>query len=88
MNLDQTNTTRFLFGDDEPHYLNSGHAADESFPTLVRRDDQIVSTHSFCFFDDSKVQTLNKLLGGLRLVHNSSFFSYCPNLVTFRVCHM
>ncbi|KAL7926642.1 putative RNA-binding protein [Trichoderma austrokoningii] len=45
-NLDQTNTTRFLFGDDEPHHLNSGHAADESFPTLVRRDDQILSASS------------------------------------------
>lgn len=49
-NLDQTNTTRFLFGDDEPHHLTSGYTADESFPTLVRRDDQIVSTHSFSFF--------------------------------------
>ncbi|KAL9480690.1 hypothetical protein ACSS6W_005476 [Trichoderma asperelloides] len=45
-NLDQTNTTRFLFGDDEPHHLTSGYTADESFPTLVRRDDQILSASS------------------------------------------
>lgn len=49
-NLDQTNTTRFLFGDDEPHHLTSGYAPDESFPTLVRRDDQIVSTQSLLLF--------------------------------------
>lgn len=54
-NLDQTNTTRFLFGDDEPHHLTSGYTADESFPTLVRRDDQIVSSHSFLLFWAFKV---------------------------------
>lgn len=43
LNLDQTNTTRFLFGDDEPNHLPRGHTPDDSFPTLVRRDDQIVS---------------------------------------------
>jgi hypothetical protein len=43
MNLDQTNTTRFLFGDDEPHSLPRGRTPDDNFPTLVRRDDQMVS---------------------------------------------
>ncbi|KAL7799708.1 putative RNA-binding protein [Trichoderma ceciliae] len=46
LNLDQTNTTRFLFGDDEPNHLPRGHTPDESFPTLVRRDDQILSASS------------------------------------------
>ncbi|RMJ19529.1 hypothetical protein CDV36_000767 [Fusarium kuroshium] len=44
--LDQTNTTRFLFGDDEPKALGHGAAPDENFPTLVRRDDQILSASS------------------------------------------
>lgn len=43
MNLDQTNTTRFLFGDDEPNAMPRGHTPDESFPTLVRREDHMVS---------------------------------------------
>ncbi|KAF5001293.1 hypothetical protein FGRMN_1138 [Fusarium graminum] len=43
--LDQTNTTRFLFGDEESSAL--GHSVpDENFPTLVRRDDQILSAFS------------------------------------------
>ncbi|KAM0353697.1 hypothetical protein ACHAPU_001714 [Fusarium lateritium] len=43
--LDQTNTTRFLFGDEESNAL--GHSVpDENFPTLVRRDDQIQSLSS------------------------------------------
>ncbi|KAH0523408.1 hypothetical protein TsFJ059_008417 [Trichoderma semiorbis] len=46
LNLDQTNTTRFLFGDDEPNHLPRGHTPDDSFPTLVRRDDQILSASS------------------------------------------
>lgn len=41
-NLDQTNTARFLFGEDEPNLPNR-HTPDHSFPTLVRRDDQMVS---------------------------------------------
>jgi hypothetical protein len=45
--LDQTNTTRFLFGDDEPASqepkYGRGVAPDDNFPTLVRRDDQVVS---------------------------------------------
>ncbi|KAH7155304.1 armadillo-type protein [Dactylonectria estremocensis] len=44
--LDQTNTTRFLFGDEEPSALGHVSAADENFPTLVRRDDQILSASS------------------------------------------
>ncbi|KAH6607996.1 armadillo-like helical [Trichoderma cornu-damae] len=46
VNIDQTNTTRFLFGDDEPNHLPRGHTPDDSFPTLVRRDDQILSASS------------------------------------------
>lgn len=45
VNLDQTNTARFLFGEDEPHFPRRD-TPDHSFPTLVRRDDQIVS---LCF---------------------------------------
>ncbi|KAG5756854.1 hypothetical protein H9Q70_000606 [Fusarium xylarioides] len=38
--LDQTNTTRFLFGDEETNA--GGHSGpDANFPTLVRHDDQI-----------------------------------------------
>ncbi|KAF5021988.1 hypothetical protein F66182_5945 [Fusarium sp. NRRL 66182] len=43
--LDQTNTTGFLFGDEDANAL--GHSVpDENFPTLVRRDDQILSASS------------------------------------------
>lgn len=48
--LDQTNTTRFLFGDEEPSALALGSTPDENFPTLVRRDDQIVSELGTCLF--------------------------------------
>lgn len=41
--LDQTNTTRFLFGDDEPSAFARGATPDNNFPTLVRHNDQIVS---------------------------------------------
>lgn len=41
--LDQTNTTRFLFGDEDSGVMGHGMGPDDSFPTLVRRDDQIVS---------------------------------------------
>ncbi|CEJ94096.1 Putative Pumilio domain-containing protein [[Torrubiella] hemipterigena] len=40
-NLDQTNTARFLFGEDEPNAMPHRHTPDHTFPTLVRRDDQI-----------------------------------------------
>ncbi|KAG5663807.1 hypothetical protein KAF25_006392 [Fusarium avenaceum] len=43
--LDQTNTTRFLFGDEESNAMGHG-ISDENFPTLVRRDDQILSASS------------------------------------------
>ncbi|KAG6010290.1 hypothetical protein E4U21_007339 [Claviceps maximensis] len=46
MNLDQTNTTRFLFGDDEPHAQPRGRTPDDHFPTLVRREDQMLSASS------------------------------------------
>lgn len=41
INIDQTNTTRFLFGDDEPNALHRGTTPDVNFPTLVRREDQM-----------------------------------------------
>lgn len=47
--LDQTNTTGFLFGDEEPSGLGNASGHDENFPTLVRRDDKIVSPLSFEF---------------------------------------
>jgi hypothetical protein len=46
INLDQTNTTRFLFGDDEPNALHRGTTPDVNFPTLVRREDQMLSASS------------------------------------------
>ncbi|KAG5952351.1 hypothetical protein E4U53_001033 [Claviceps sorghi] len=46
MNLDQTNTTRFLFGDDEPHAQFECRPSDDHFPTLVRCDDQMLSASS------------------------------------------
>lgn len=51
VNLDQTNTARFLFGEDEPNAFPRRDTPDHNFPTLVRRDDQIVSflfISSFC----------------------------------------
>lgn len=49
--LDQTNTTRFLFGDEDSNAL-AHSVPDENFPTLVRRDDQMVSSvfHLLCNF--------------------------------------
>jgi hypothetical protein len=44
--IDQTNTARFLFGDDEPNAMHRGNTPDESFPTLVRREDQMVSAYT------------------------------------------
>lgn len=41
--LDATNTTRFLFGDEEAGAGQQGNPLDHGFPTLVRRDDQMVS---------------------------------------------
>jgi hypothetical protein len=44
LSLDQTNTTRFLFGDDEDQtsdlksYLQM-NATDDNFPILIRRDE-------------------------------------------------
>lgn len=40
-NIDQTNTARFLFGEDEPNFP-ARNTPDHSFPTLVRREDHMV----------------------------------------------
>ena len=49
--LDQTNTTRFLFGDDESSgqeaKFGQASAADENFPTLVRYDTHRVSAPDY-----------------------------------------
>ena len=45
--LDGTNVTRFLFGDEDSAAGSHANAMDESFPTLVRRDDHMVS---YCIF--------------------------------------
>lgn len=46
--LDGTNTARFLFGDDDLGDSRfTATNADESFPTLVRRDDAMVCVVSF-----------------------------------------
>jgi hypothetical protein len=41
--LDGTNVTRFLFGEESSGGMAGGNAMDDRFPTLVRRDDQMVS---------------------------------------------
>lgn len=43
-NLDGNNTARFLFGDDDmgDSRLTATTTSDESFPTLIRRDDPLV----------------------------------------------
>ncbi|KAM3482290.1 hypothetical protein MY8738_004016 [Beauveria namnaoensis] len=46
VNLDQTNTARFLFGEDEPSAFPRRDTPDHTFPTLIRRDDQILSASS------------------------------------------
>lgn len=45
--LDGANVTRFLFDDEEGGSGSHQNAGDERFPTLVRRDDQIVSQFHF-----------------------------------------
>ncbi|CAI6098499.1 unnamed protein product, partial [Clonostachys chloroleuca] len=44
--LDATNTARFLFGDEDAGAAQHANAIDQGFPTLVRRDDQILSASS------------------------------------------
>ncbi|KAL2759849.1 hypothetical protein ACRALDRAFT_2038617 [Sodiomyces alcalophilus JCM 7366] len=45
--LDQTGTARFLFGEDDSGDARHGQGMrDESFPTLVRREDQMLSASS------------------------------------------
>ncbi len=43
LNLDQTNTTRFLFGEDEENTYQANknmNGMDDNFPTLTRREGQ------------------------------------------------
>lgn len=72
--LDQTNTTRFLFGEDEPSALGFGTVPDESFPTLVRRDDHIVSLFPLAIFMFSFLEGLQKRF------HYSGFLFSPPTL--------
>ncbi|KAF6841318.1 RNA-binding protein [Colletotrichum musicola] len=45
--LDQTGTARFLFGEEDASGENKyGQGTDDNFPTLVRRDDQMLSASS------------------------------------------
>ncbi|KAH8178150.1 pumilio-family RNA binding repeat domain-containing protein [Sarocladium implicatum] len=44
--LDHANTTGFLFGDDENSAFGPGQNRNEDFPTLVRRNDQMLSASS------------------------------------------
>ncbi|KAF3799445.1 Pumilio domain-containing protein C6G9.14 [Colletotrichum gloeosporioides] len=45
--LDQTGTARFLFGEEDASGEHKyGHGTDDNFPTLVRRDDQMLSASS------------------------------------------
>ena len=41
--FDHANVTRFLFGDDDSSPFFHGNIPDDNFPTLVRREDQMVS---------------------------------------------
>lgn len=49
--LDGTNVTRFLFGEENSNVMfqgqGQGKVGDDRFPTLVRRDDQMVSLEFF-----------------------------------------
>lgn len=86
LNLDQTNTTRFLFGDDEPNHLPRGHTPDDSFPTLVRRDDQIVS--HLLLFHSCNISRLEKERRSALLCSLCFFFFYTHQLlaaVTWRL---
>lgn len=69
MGLDQTNTARFLFGEDETTPKDSpfghGSAADENFPTLVRQDNQMVCTF-FC----APTYLLDISISAISLVHS------------------
>ena len=74
--LDQTNTTRFLFGEDEEH-ANNGETKmykapnnvvpgrDESFPTLTRSEGQTnmvsYSQYLLCFFSTFSLSFLSYL---------------------------
>lgn len=86
--LDQTNTTRFLFGDEETNA--GGHSGpDANFPTLVRHDDQIVSIFIFFHlsnFSSSHFALLNwnQLRGCLvvRLYSGSYCFAPTSRLTT------
>lgn len=60
LSLDQTNTTRFLFGEDEnaapgnvDKYLNM-NATDDKFPILVRRDEFPGLVSNFNFLSKKK----------------------------------
>lgn len=48
VNLDQANTTGFLFGDDNDgteHKIYNQATNEDNFPTLVRRDPNMVSSN-------------------------------------------
>lgn len=47
--FDGSNVTRFLFGEDIVNGMGHANAVDDRFPTLVRRDDQMVSEICYCF---------------------------------------
>lgn len=82
--LDGTNTARFLFGDDD--LGDSRFAAttntDESFPTLVRRDDPMVCVVFFpmwfCFYSVRFLQHCRGFLGQVRVNgHSSTLPLFC-----------
>jgi hypothetical protein len=64
-NLDKTNTARFLFGDEEPNGMARGSTPDDHFPTLVRREDQMVRGFIivFAFLDSACFSQLGRSLG-------------------------
>ena len=61
--LDQTNTARFLFGEDEPSAFPRRDTPDHNFPTLVRRDDQIVSLPFLFLMIDSEIALAQRYAG-------------------------
>ncbi|RGP77325.1 hypothetical protein FLONG3_4560 [Fusarium longipes] len=87
--LDQTNTTRFLFGDEDTNA--PGHSVpDENFPTLLRRDDQITETRNWaphfplrCSFTLTSPSTIHIFFLLFTFVHNCPVPAYTGHIILF-----
>lgn len=77
--LDQTGTARFLFGEEDASGEHKyGQGTDDNFPTLVRRDDQMVSREFFfCLVPASHCLPAPPALPASAIVR-------CPSCTRFR----